>query len=564
MVLRFDEIAGGVIGGRGWTVWLIGCILVSVMSFGEAVACQVTDVDLHVAETESGAQGSTKTAVTLCVGNTAWVRVDWTAIDSGPDADNEFSIKIQWEQGTDHWVTIRTESAGKDDRMKIFELTQLVDPDAYTIRATVRRLGTDHAEISNQECLVKIVEVEQVTEDDLTECLSRSVRFTAEKNPAGGALNCIEWQKRYRPDSGSAWGSWGGAEGGDNLADLYGSAGQYQYRARNGPGDTWKASSEDPPVMIVEVDKIEINANGSWYDVTEQEIVVLAGTKYTFRALPNPSDAAWPAGSPKWYYGMDSETGETIEVGFNAGGTKTLTGECCCDAGKKTVTIKVIYPEPDEVSFVVPGSCGSEYDIYGITDPVWKRENDPDDNKPASYGKFDCIKIEPKFWAADELTFVTPDVEIKPVGLGGFIFEAADVTFGTLWPAPAEAVGHESVSRLENSIGTTSLDIRYDYRVPWGTNQWIMMAELSGTHKVYRVWGQPIPSLADILYIEANLDICTGWADGCTKIDTSDDSTNIPRKVQLGAKHWFFDLYGYEGGNRLAARPVYIHSSKQR
>jgi len=197
MVLRFDELGGDGIGGRGWTVWVIACILVSVMSFGEVVACQVTEVNLHVAETESGAQSSTKTAVTLCVGNTAWVRVDWTAIDSGPDADNGFEIKIQWEQGTDHWVTIRTESAGKDDRMKIFELTQLVEPDAYTIRATVRRLGTDHAEISNQECLVKIVEVERVTEDDLTECVGRSVRFTAEKNPAGGGLTCIEWEKRY-------------------------------------------------------------------------------------------------------------------------------------------------------------------------------------------------------------------------------------------------------------------------------------------------------------------------------------------------------------------------------
>jgi len=374
-----------------------------------------------------------------------------------------------------------------------------------------------------------------------------------------GKTLSIEWEKRYRPNSGSAWGSWAGAEGCDNLADLYGSAGQYQYRARNGAGDTWKASSEDPPVTIVEVGKIEINANGSWYDVTEQEIVVLAGTKYMFRALANPSDAAWPASSPQWY-GAKSGTGETIEVGFTSSGTKTLTGECCCDAGKKTVTIKVILPEPDEVSFDSAAGCGMENDIYGITDPVWKRENNPDN--PASYWQHGCIKIKAKFWASDDLTFGTPNVEIKPVGLGGEEFFTAYVTFGTLWPAPVEAVAHKSVSLLENSIGTTYLVIIYYYRVPWGTNQWTMMAQISGAHKIYRVSGSPELSLDETLYTEANLDICTGWADGCTKVDTSDDSTNIPRKVQLGAKDWF-SLYGYEEGTGEQDDPfTYIPANK--
>jgi len=153
------------------------------------------------------------------------------------------------------------------------------------------------------------------------------------------------------------------------------------------------------------------------------------------------------------------------------------------------VTIKVVYPEPDEVSFDSAAGCGMENDIYGITDPVWKRENNPDN--PASYWLHGCIKIKPKFWASDDLTFVTPNVEIKPVGLGGEEFFTAYVTFGTLWPAPYEAVAHKSVSLLENSIGTTYLVIVYDYRVPWGTNQWLTMAQISGAHKIYRVWSSP-------------------------------------------------------------------------
>ena len=80
-------------------------------------------------------------------------------------------------------------------------------------------------------------------------------------------------------------------------------------------------SSKLKQVTIVGVDRIEINYAGSeWYDVTGETIVVLKGTKYTFKAFICPPGANWPENSPVWS-GVASGTGETIEVTFDSEGT---------------------------------------------------------------------------------------------------------------------------------------------------------------------------------------------------------------------------------------------------
>ena len=45
---------------------------------------------------------------------------------------------------------------------------------------------------------------------------------------------------------------------------------------------------------IIEVDKIEITAEGKQNDVTGKTIVVLRNSQYILKAIPNPADKGWP------------------------------------------------------------------------------------------------------------------------------------------------------------------------------------------------------------------------------------------------------------------------------
>ncbi|MCD6298405.1 MAG: hypothetical protein J7M30_14760, partial [Deltaproteobacteria bacterium] len=88
-------------------------------------------------------------------------------------------------------------------------------------------------------------------------------------------------------------GDWGSASGGDNTAVLNtGTAGYYQYRARNGSEDSWKESSV---VTIVEVESLlpdegtEVD-DGDGDPDTKSFVVCLADTGVvTVTATPNPS-----------------------------------------------------------------------------------------------------------------------------------------------------------------------------------------------------------------------------------------------------------------------------------
>jgi hypothetical protein len=271
-------------------------------------------------------------------------------------------------------------------------------------------------------------------------------------------------------------------------------------------------------VYVVEVDKIEIEyAPGSWDDVTEETIVVLKGTKYTFKAFPNPSTASWPANSPVWS-GVASGTGETIEVTFDSSGIKTLTAKCCCDNEGKTVTINVVIPEPDQIYFV-DYTIGEEHNIYNVTDPVWKRVNNPDD--PASYTKSKRIRVRAKFWASENLTYVTNvHVDVVSPGLYTFVHHAS----AAFWPWPSESTFHNSDGLLENTIGSLNLNLEWSYRVPSGTNTWITMAADSGPHKIYRVYDAPTCVASN--YTEDHLDWACTNASGASTIEEIADAIN--------------------------------------
>ncbi len=166
---------------------------------------------------------------------------------------------------------------------------------------------------------------------------------------------------------------------------------------------------------IIEVDKIEITAEGKQNDVTGQTIVVLKGSKYSFKAIPNPTDKGWPEEKATWT-GIGSSGEIDIECEFNEEGTFSLNGKCGDNDIGKTVTINVVKPEIEELLY----SGGQQ-----ILDKKNKWVKSKDINDPACYiqGKETTVAIKIKLTKA--LTYDT-DIKFK----GNLIVDSHDIFTG--------------------------------------------------------------------------------------------------------------------------------------
>jgi len=231
---------------------------------------------------------------------------------------------------------------------------------------------------------------------------------------------------------------------------------------------TCGSSSQITKIYVVEVDKIEINYTGSeWDDVTRETIVVLKGTKYNFKAVPNPTDVGWPANSPVWS-GVASGTGETIEATFDSSGTKTLTAKCGSGDTGKTVTIDVIVPELNTVTYF------SDHTIHNVSEPQYQR--DPYRNEPACWTKGATAMAKVTFWYSQNLTFSTPNVVVcaETTGDSWNIADWGDSsssTFGTPWPTDQIACIAEGT--INNDVQYRDYSAEWKYKCPDGTNEWI-------------------------------------------------------------------------------------------
>ena len=135
----------------------------------------------------------------------------------------------------------------------LFEVTDAsaLTAGEHTIRAWVIETSTAPPNAwvySDNACTVNVLEVASVNPNPTKVCVGSEVTFTATGNPSG-TLRCVEWQKRYRADSTSAWGSWESvddSDGGSTTVVEVDTAGQYQVQARNGDGTcaSWKESTE--------------------------------------------------------------------------------------------------------------------------------------------------------------------------------------------------------------------------------------------------------------------------------------------------------------------------------
>ena len=101
------------------------------------------------------------------------------------------------------------------------------------------------------------------------------------------------------------------------------------------PNDQEDSAKESVTIVVVGVKNVQISANGTWHNVdgTPTE-VLLKGTKYTFKAIPDPQNAEWPSGMPEWscdpdLFGAVPGT-ETVNATFayGPGDGETITAVC--------------------------------------------------------------------------------------------------------------------------------------------------------------------------------------------------------------------------------------------
>jgi hypothetical protein len=288
-----------------------------------------------------------------------WAYVTWD-VDPGSDQDS-FTIQI-WEPGEG------TGSSSDDYRppsgTKIGETTTEgpypwngkveitnsvgLTPGEHTIRAWVAgdEISSPGKWGHSEACTVYIAEVNDIDVDANEVCVDCNVTFTADPNPPGKELRCLEWQKGYKADSSSSW-TWDEPETGGAYRILNTStAGIYCYRARNckdyGCNDCNWVESE--AVNVVDVDKVVKEGT-----TDEGALYVCVGEDVNLQALPDPCGASFPEDQPTWQV-LVKPQGSNPTLTPADGNTTTLGGlslpgnyyvkaKCCNGIGDVIVVI---------------------------------------------------------------------------------------------------------------------------------------------------------------------------------------------------------------------------------
>jgi hypothetical protein len=238
-----------------------------------------------------------------------WVYVTWD-VDPGSNQDS-FTVEI-WQPGEPNTdpnedfrmpsgTMIGANSVGPSPLNTKVEITNSVGltPGEHTIRAWVA--GDDISSPGkwghSEACTVYVAEVNDIDPEPNDSCVSSDVTFTADPNPPGKTLRCMEWEKGYKADSSSSW-TWDPPETGGASRILNTSTpGIYSYRARNCKdyGCTDCNWVQSPDVNVVDVDKVvekDTTDGGALY--------VCVGQDVNLEALPDPCWASFPEDQPTW------------------------------------------------------------------------------------------------------------------------------------------------------------------------------------------------------------------------------------------------------------------------
>jgi hypothetical protein len=242
----------------------------------------------------------------------------------------------------------------------------------------------------------------------------------------------------------------------------------------------WDFADDTCIINVIQVNDIEMILNGEAHIVTGQNIVLLSGSTYKFKIIKEAGSAPGYPYGPSWYWNDNSTQAYVGEEYYATGNSGVLKLKYCPIHPPMTATVKVVGPVIDQVGFT-----GGNHTIKDIANPVWKRENSP--NNPASYTKGARPNVTGKYWASDSLTYSTT-VTVKASVANGCTFADKPGVSWQTWPSSETDLLCNAY--LGTTIGIDSPTIAWEYKVPTGTNSWIGMGN-SGEHTIYRVYDSP-------------------------------------------------------------------------
>jgi hypothetical protein len=158
---------------------------------------------------------------------------------------------------------------------------------------------------------------------------------------------------------------------------------------------TSQASVQVASVGIAAIEYSEPDLPGSWF-TPGSPVYVLQNDIVPFRALPDPSDAPWPAGNPKWdLMGVAYGTGPSITIPAGAASTTSTTPKpvvAKCGSSQKSAGLLPFW------AFLTRGPEhdfeGRSYDEFGVGEVVTFTNNViPPGLAPLTVG----LQLQPNF-----------------------------------------------------------------------------------------------------------------------------------------------------------------------
>jgi hypothetical protein len=299
-------------------------------------------------------------------------------------------------------------------------------------------------------------------------------------------------------------------------------------------GGTFAKDTLGTPLKVIEVNEIDIYA-GFWDNVTdgnEPNIVILKGTQYTFRALPNPSGYGWPASYPTWTLnstGIGAAGDPNVNIAFNNAGTFTLNAKCVPTDSGKSVAIKVIEP------YVYQIDCQEVPLYYDPNIPpgnVWADGNTPIDspvydvntskNEPFCIVRNTSISIIITLQVEEPLTY-SPSIKIDANGTQEWN-ESEVVPFGTT----TFVSGDLDVNEVK--VFNNNFQLHWYYKVTNGSNSWYSIETTS--HTLYVIYGPPNPGGCE-LTVKRISTLCT-WANGANTTSLVADGIHSHLSLPFG------------------------------